>query len=599
MVMKKKGLQTTHLKKQQLAFFGIMLVSLIVLNIFAEAIYRRIDLTKEKRYTLSPASKALVDKLDDVIYFNIFLEGDMPSSYKRLRTSTKDMLNEFRHASGGKIEFHFEDILEGKAINEKEDIIKQLYNKGVQYARPEISEEDATNTDKYIIPGGTAFYKGVEYPVNFLKREFGRELEAEINGSIELLEYEIGNALRKALTGKEVKIAFTQGHGELEYEDVADISKSLSEFYKVESINLNMNDTNFLKRYAAKVLENPANQDQLLIDAALKDMLQYKGLIVAKPRFSFTSTEKFLLDQYTMNGGRIIWLVDALIADIDSVAKYPSLMTADYDINLNDLFFKYGVRINPTLVQDLQCHGIPVLQQKGGSRPGFLPWIFYPTFSPDSKHPIARNLTSVWGRFVNNIDTVSKGNQTKTVLLHSSEQSRLAYNPVSISMNIVAMKPDKNLFIKGNQTTALLVEGEFKSPFKYRDGFKDKTSIQFKDQIANNKMIFIADGDLIANQKSSRGEIYPLGYDRFASSHFGEPVQFANTKFFLNCVDYLCDESNLIEVRSKEIVLRLLNKPKVKEEKRFWQMFNMVLPLIVLLLFGLLNAFIRKRKYTR
>lgn len=584
-------------RKQAFILFGLLLLALIVLNIAAEAIYRRIDLTKEKRYTLSPATLQLINKLDDVMYFNIYLDGNLPADYKRLRTAARDMLNEFRYASGGNIEFHFEDVLEDKEVKEKDEILKQLYTKGVQVSRPEMESDETTAADAWIIPGGVAFYKNQEYAVNFLKREFGRDLESEINGSVELLEYEIANSLRRALAGKEVKIAFTQGHGELEYSEVADISKRLSEFYKVESINLNMNDTDFVKRYAREASKQPENADAVILNAALKEMLGYRGLIVAKPRSKFTSAEKFLLDQYVMNGGKIIWLIDALIAEMDSIAKYPTMVTADYDLNLNDIFFKYGVRINPSLIQDLQCHGIPVLQKQGGSRPGFLPWIFYPTFSPDTRHPIARNLTSVWGRFVNNIDTVVKPKQTKTVLLHSSQQSRLAYNPVTISMNMVAIKPNANLFIKGNQTAALLIEGEFQSPFTFREGFKDRTSVKFKDHIDNNRMIFIADGDLIANQKTSRGEVYPLGYDRFASSHFGEPVEFANAKFIMNCVDYLCDNSNIIEVRSKEVVLRLLNKPKVKDEKKRWQLLNMILPLLLLLLFGVINNLKRKRKY--
>jgi ABC-2 type transport system permease protein len=591
-----KQTHTKNLKKQQWISFGMLLAALITMNVLADVFYRRFDLTKEKRYTLSPATAKLVNKLDDVVYFNIYLDGNLPASYKRLRNATRDMLNEFRHASGGNIEFHFEDVLDSKQIQEKEDILKQLYTKGVQYARPELEADEAGSAEKYIIPGGVAFYKGVEIPVNFLKREFGKDFDGEINGSIELLEYEIGNVLRKALAGKETRIAFTQGHGELGFDELADISKSLGDYYKVEAFQLNMNDTSFLKRYAAAVVGKP-NVETALLEAALKDLMSYRGIIVAKPRFKFSSTEKFLLDQYVMNGGRVIWLIDALIAEMDSVAKYPGIMTADYDLDLNDLFFKYGVRINPNLIQDLQCHGIPVIQREGGSSPGFLPWLFYPTFTPDGKHPVVKNLTSIWGRFVNSIDTVPKKNQTKTVLLHSSNESRLAFNPVSVSMNMLAMKPDPALFIRGNQTAALLVEGGFQSPFKLRSGFRDKTSIQYKDKIDYNRMIFIADGDMIANQKISSGEIYPLGYDRFASRHFGEPIRFANSKFIQNCVDYLCDESNLIEVRSKEIVLRLLNKPKVKEEKGFWQILNMSLPLVILLIFGLVNGFIRRRKY--
>ncbi len=590
-------MKTIHVKQAWMRYL-LFLGTLVALNILSDAFYRRIDLTKEKRYTLSPATKKLVEQLDDVVYFNIYLDGNLPSAYKRLQNSAKDMLNEFRHVSNGNIEFHFEDILEGKSIQEKDDILKQLYGKGLQFAKPELEADEAASADKYIIPGGVAFYKGTEYPLNFLKREFGKDLEGEINGSVELLEYEIGNALRRALAGKEIKIGFTQGHGELAPDDLADIAKKLGEFYKVDGLLFNLNDTSFLKRYSGKLgkTEDPETE---LIQLVLKDMMTYRGIIVAKPRERFSSVEKFLLDQYVMNGGRLLWIVDPLLAEMDSIAKYPSIMTIDYDLDLNDLFFRYGVRLNTNLIQDLQCHGIPVLDRKGGNRPGFLPWLFFPTLTPDGGHPIVKNLTSVWARFVSSIDTIPKKNQQKTVLLHSSPESRIAFNPVNISMNMLAMKPDPRLFIKGNQTCAVLIEGGFQSPFKMRSGFKGKTGIPYKDAISQNKMIFIADGDIIANQKSGRGEIYPLGYDRFASSHFGEPIEFANAKFIQNCVDYLCDSSNLIEVRSKEVVLRLLNKPKVKAEKTYWQAFNLLLPLLALFAFGIINEWLRRRKYTR
>ncbi len=596
--MTDKKTKANNPKKQQLTGFIILLVAIAVVNILSESLYRRFDLTKEKRFTISPATKKLINKLDDVVYFNIYLEGDFPNSYKRLRNASRDMLEEFRRASDGNVEYIFEDVFGKKEIQEKEEIMKQLVGKGLEYTTPEI-EADQASSDKFIIPGGMVYYKGIEYPINLLKRDFGKKLEDEINGSIEMLEYEIGNVIRKCVAGKEVRIAFTVGHGELPVSSIVDIAKELSNFYRVEKINLNLNDTDCISRYASRMLAHPNESEKILLNGVLNDLKSYKGLVVAKPREHFSSTETFLLDQYVMSGGKVIWLVESLIAEMDSVAKYGAIMTANYDIGLDDIFFKYGVRINPTLIQDLNCHGIPVMDKKGSGRPGFLPWIFYPLFSPDGQHPIVRNLTSVWGQFVGTIDTIPRPYQKKHILLHSSEQSRVAYNPVSVSMNQVSMNPNPALFIKGNQMAAVLLEGQFKSPFEYRPGFQEKTIIPFKPETADNDMIFIADGDIIANQKSSRGEVFPLGYDRFASQYKGEPVSFANKKFFLNCVDYLCDESNLIEVRNKEIVLRLLDRPRVKDEKFRWQVFNMLLPIILLLVFGFINSFVRKRKYAK
>jgi gliding motility-associatede transport system auxiliary component len=577
---------------------AILLLSVVVVNLASDMWHKRIDLTKEGRYTLSGATVDLTQKLEDVVYIQIFLDGEFPSEYRRLKNATRDMLNEFRHAADGNIEYRFEDLLTDKTTEEKENILQQLSKKGLQITQPEIDEDEAA-TAKYIIPAGLVIYKNREYPLNLLKREFGQPLEQEINGSIELLEYEIGNIIRKCVTEKEVKIAFAEGHSELDEFQVADISKSLQEFYRVDRININILDTACTKPFLKSIQKNPERGGEILLNGVIEQMKSYKAIIIAKPRISFLDEELFLLDQYVMAGGKLIVLAESLIAEIDSVARYGSLMTADYNLNINDLLFRYGARINPDLIQDLNSHGIPVMSADGSGKPGFRPWIFYPLFAPDGDHAIVRNLTAIWGQFVSSIDTLPNKEVTKTVLLHSGENSRLANNPVNISINMVGMKFNPEMFTKPNNISAVLLEGKFKSVFAHRPAIKENSAILFKEEIANNSMIIISDGDLIANQvnKTDR-QIYPLGYDRFASKAFNEPIIFANKKFFLNCVDYLCDDSNLIDVRAKKIVLRLLDKVKVKAERTKWQLINMVLPVVVIILFGFVNSFFRKRKYT-
>jgi ABC-2 type transport system permease protein len=571
---------------------------LVVFNFMANEFYFRLDLTKEKRYTLSPSSVGLLNKLDDDLYVTIFLDGDLPIEYKQLQSATRDILNEYRLASDGKIKFDFEDILANKDIKEKEAILKDIFQKGLQIEQPDVRPDEAP-TQKYILPSGIVFYKGKEYPINLLKRQFGKSLEVEINNSIELLEYEIGTAIRKGLSGKSIKVAFSSGHGELSSTQTADIANSLSEFYSLNRINLNLRDSNCYKNFASDVVNNPQKPVfSILVEGLINQLKSYKGLIIAKPTLEFTEPEKYILDQYVMNGGKIIFLVENLLAEMDSVAKYGQVMTVNHSHNLDDILFQYGVKVKPNLVQDIQCHGIPAINQQT-NRPGFWPWIFYPLYSAVDDNPVSRNLENVWGRYCSTIDTTSRKTLKKTVLLRSSPQSRVAANPVLISLDILKNRQDPSNFRNGNQISAVLVEGEFISPFRYRDGVKRAFDLPFSESIEQNSMIVISDGDLIRNQVSSDGRVYPLGYDKFASKQFSTPVEFANKKFFLNCVDYLCDENNLIEVRSKEVILRLLDKSKLKNEKLFWQSFNMILPILIILIFGFVNSFYRKRRWAR
>ena len=594
-MVKAKSLKSARRSKMvgRGVLFGI---ALLIINIISDSVYKRFDLTKEKRYTLSQSTQDLLKKIDEEVYITIFLDGELPLDYKRLKSATRDMLNEFRLESSGNINYEFEDVLADKELKDKERILKEMYQKGLRVEQPEV-KPDETPTNRFIIPAGIVFYKGQEYPLNLLKREFGKPLEQEINGSIELLEYEIGTALRKGVAGREIKIAFTEGHGELSLEETADVANELNDFYDVSRININLTDSNCYKMFTKEVTAQPNRPVvSVFVESLIKKLSTYTGLIIAKPIVEFTEPEKFVLDQYVMNGGKVIFLVESLIAEMDSVAKYGRVMTANHNHNLDDLLFNYGVKVQPTLIQDLQSHGIPAINQQT-NRPGFWPWWFYPLFNSIDDNPVSRNLENVWGQYCSTLDTTARKDISKTVLLRSSPQSRVAHNPVMISLDILKVRPDPANFKNGNQIAAVLMEGKFTSPFKHRDGVKRAFDIEYKKEIDNNSMIVIGDGDLIKNQISSTGQIYPLGYDRFGSQNFGQPVEFANKKFFLNCVDYLCDESNLIEVRNKEVILRLLDKNKVKKERFKWQMINMVIPIALVLLFGLFNALYRRKRW--
>lgn len=592
--------KTISKKQRRLAMLKklvLFVAALFFINVIGDKFYQRFDLTKEKRYTLSESTKKIVSQLDDEIYFTIFLDDDLPLEYKRLRSATRDMLNEYKYESSGKISFDFEDVLQDKELKDKEAILKEFNQKGLKIERPELRPDEAPS-EKFIIPAGIAFYKGQEYTINLLKREFGKPIEEEINGSIELLEYEISNVIRKGLKGVRPKLAFSTGHGELTDTETADISKELSSYYDIARLNLNLRDSNCYKMFTEEVVNNPNKEPfAVLVEGLICQLSQYNGLIVAKPTKEFTEPEKFVLDQYVMNGGKVIFLVEELLAEMDSVGKYGQVMTINHQHNLGDLLFHYGVKVKPTLIQDLQSHGIPAINQQT-NRPGFWPWIFYPLFNSIDDNPVSKNLENIWGRYCSTLDTTARKTLKKTVLLRSSPQSRVAHNPALISLDMLRTKPDPNNFANGNQIAAVLVEGQFTSPFRYREGVKSAFDIPYKEGVNSNAMIVIGDGDLIRNQMHSDGQIYPLGYDKYGSSHFKTNVEFANKKFFLNCVDFLCDANNLIEVRSREVELRLLDKGKIKNERLFWQSLNMLLPICIILLFGLLNGFLRKRRWT-
>lgn len=569
MKMQTTGMKKRSFKVQALTELGLVIAVVVVLNLILTNHFFRIDLTSEKRYSLSPNTVKLVEKVDDVLYVKVYLEGEFPAGFKRLRQSTKEMLDEFAAYSGGKLEYEFIDPFEGADAKKANDILRELGDKGLQPTNVQIKKDDES-TQKLIVPGAIFYYKGKEYPVNLLKAQFGQSPESVINESIELMEYEMANTLRKCLEKQAKQIAFIDDHGELDKWDVADASQELKAFYAVTRIPLG--------------LQTP------------ESLMKNEALIIAKPSKPFSEYEKFLLDQFVMHGGKILWLVESQIADMDSLGKGSMFMTGSYELNLDDMLFKWGVRVNPNMVQDLQCNAIPILStlRNGTPQQKLLPWMFFPVAAPPQQNPhiTVKGIDPVFFQFASGIDTTSNKDIRKTILLSSSPYSRAVGAPVKVDLNLARVQPDPTMFTKGNVPLAVLVEGKFNSLFQYREGAKTD-ALPFRESIDHGKMIVIADGDVIRNQrKQSTGEIFPLGYDRYTNQQFG------NKRFILNCMDYLCDDSGIIEVRAKEIKLRLLDKGKLKKDRLQWQLINMVTPLLLLLLFGGINKWIRKRKYS-
>jgi ABC-2 type transport system permease protein len=557
------------LKLQSLIELGLVIGLIIVANLISSAVFMRADLTKEKRFSLSSTTKELAKKLDDVLYVKVYLKGDFPADFKRLRNATQEMLDEFRAISKNKIEYEFVDPFEGVEKKGQLDVLRQLSEKGLQPTQAFSTKVDEEEK-KIIVPGALCYFKDKEMPLNLLKKQdMGEAPEEVINKSIEGLEYEIGNILRKCVAGDKPKLAFLTGHGELNEQEVGSISYELSEFYEVQRFDLTAPDS-------------------------LQSLNKFAGIIIAKPTEPFSEFHKFKIDQYVMNGGKVLWLVDPVFANIDSLRRYPEMLSISYDLRLDDMLFKYGVRLNQDLIQDMKSGDISLTTGFEGSsvQQRKFRWIFYPLFSSSSQHPIVRNIDAVHGQFVSSIDTTANKKISKTVLLQSSENSRVQNSPVRISFEILRRPINPALFNKPYRMSAVLLEGEFESVFRYRQkaGSGD-ADLPFKESIAKNSMIVISDGDIIRNLVRPSGEIYPLGFDRNTGETFG------NKKFIMNCIDYLCDGSGLIEVRTKEIKLRMLNKVKVKDEKMKWQLINMLLPIALILLFGGVNYYIRKKRY--
>lgn len=559
-------------KYQSFFRFVLMLFAIILINIIGNEYYKRFDLTIEKRFTLSKATKELLKNVDDIVYVKVYLEGEFPAGFKRLKNSVKEMLDEFRAYSGGNIQYVFIDPSSSKDLQERNAIYQQLIGKGLHPTNLKVQGDDQFS-QKIIFPGALFSYQGRELPLQLLENQIGFGPQQVLNNSIELLEYKLANQIKKLIQRKKPVILFTTGQGELPYEQVADISATLEELeYEVGNIDLTKS----------------------LIPKAT-DLL-----IIAKPTRRFREQEKLKIDQFIMNGGNVLWLIDRVNAEMDSLRGKTVYFAKPYDLNLEDQLFKYGVRINADLVQDIQCNQIPLVVGYMGDAPQteLFPWFYYPVVTSRNQHAIVKNLDAISFKFCNTIDTVRAQGVNKTVLLQSSQYSKALLAPVRLHFSMLQQPPDPNTFKSKHLPIAVLLEGSFESVFKNRlaGSFKailDSIDQPFLAESKFSKMIVVADGDVIRNEISRDGSAYPLGFYPFTEQ------TFANKDFILNCIEFLIDDRQLIETRNKEIKLRLLDKTKIKREKNKWQILNVGLPLILITIFGLIYNWGRRRKYTR
>lgn len=563
----------SNIKLQSWLQFIISVAGIILVAALCSRVRIRLDLTEDKRYTLSAPTKKILDEIRNDIYVQVYLDGDIPVPLKRLKRSVQEMLDEFRVASDRHIDYEFINPSEAKDSREREALYNSLFNKGLNPVNIQARDEEGGKTQKLIFPGMIVNYNEIEIPVNFLKNNPSVSYEHNILNSIEGLEYELVQTIATATSDTIYKIAFIEGHGELQEVEVADITINLARYFTV---------------------------DRGIIGGKPGSLDSYAAIIIADPEREFSEEDKLIIDQFIMNGGKVLWLAEEVYINSDSLFSGETVGLYN-PLNIEDQLFRYGVRINPEIVQDIDCQVIRLSVTTGGEQKQIVPapWLYYPVLTPNQHHPVSRNLNKVKGEFVNTIDTVGLDTSIrKTVLLTSSAFARTLSPPMLIRLKEAETSPSRRDFTKSHLPVAVLLEGVFPSAFKNRMTTHLISDSNFKIRTGSSptKMIVIADGDIIRNEVRRTGTSespFPLGQDKYTGELYG------NRDFIVNCLNYLIDDNGLLELRSRELKLRLLDKQRLKDEKFFWQMINIFSPVLLVILSGLVYSFIRRRKYAR
>ncbi len=556
-------------RKKDLTRLAIILAGILLINFAASLIFTRFDFTAEKRYTLSPITKNILAGLQDQVQITVYLEGDFPAGFKRLRNATNDLLRDFDSYAVGKLQFDFVNPITGDQKSQEESY-QRLKELGIEPTKV-IAKTEGGMLQKIIFPAALVTYKGIQIPVKLIQTRAGISPEEVLNNSIQNLEYAFASAIKKVTTGGSVRIGFIEGHGELNDLQLSDAMKSLGDSYEVGRVNL--------------------------ATIPFKGLDRLKVLIIAKPEKPFSEEDKYKIDYFVMNGGSLIWSLDQVNAELDSLRGAEEQLAFPKKLNLDDILFKYGLRLNYDLIADMNAAQIPlnVGDVGGQSQIQLLPWLFYPVFVPVSTHPVVKNLDGIKSEFPGTIDLIAVKNVRSEVILSSSPYSRKLEVPTMLSLQMVEQEPDPSLFQSTPMPAGVLLEGNFTSNFRNRpvpQGIAEQLNIPEISKPA--KVIVFSDGDIFKNQiNSSDDSPYPLGFDRYTQQ------QYANKSLLLNAVDYLSDDSGIIGLRNKEIKLRLLDRAKIRQEKTFWQLTNIGLPIILLIVCGIFQHYYRIRKYTR
>lgn len=543
---------------------GLMLVLLI--NLVASQYFYRFDLTEEKRFSIKAQTKALLQGLDDQVYIEVYLEGELNASFRRLKNSIRELLDEFQVYSGNQVKVSFTDPTTALSQKARNEFMEDLALKGITPTRV-VERKDGQTSEKLIFPGAVISYGGLETGVMLLKDNKARSAEERINQSIEGLEYQLASAIHKLTNLDRKRIGFLQGHGELDSLAAASFNNAMLEVYDVFKVNLQRK-------------------------ASLTD---YDALVVAKPTRAFSEADKYKLDQFIIHGGRVLFLLDKLEATMDSASR-EDYFAFPYELRLDDLLFKYGVRINADLVQDRTAGLYPVVTGQQGGKPQvqLMDWPFFPLVNRYADHPITRNLDAVILKFASSMDTVKAEGIVKTPIAFTSAYARKVAAPVPASINEIRRNVKPESFSSGPIPVAYLLEGEFTSLYKNRFLPEGADAENFRAEGKSSKVIVFADGDLARNDVNPRtGNPQQLGLDPFTN------YTFANEELLMNALAYLTDADGLISARTKEIKIRLLNKEQLRTGKTKWQVINLVVPVVLLVLYGIIRVYFRNRKFAR
>ncbi|MFV0591339.1 MAG: gliding motility-associated ABC transporter substrate-binding protein GldG [Draconibacterium sp.] len=552
----------------------VAVVSLAILLVFyaSSSFLFRIDLTVDKRYSLSPVSKQIAAEIQEPVSIEFFLEGELEHGLKKLQREVFEKVAVLNAYSAKPIRLKVTDIYRITSPEKRDAKIQELYEKGIKPTSFRHKTETGVAT-KFIIPGALIRIGSKEVAVNFLKYNQDFSGEYNFNHSVESVEFELVNAFQKLLRSKKSTVAFLEGHGEFDQYQVMDFANALSGDFDVTRIN-----TTLLGKYADN----------------------FDILIVAGPDKPFSEPDKFIIDQYIMNGGKVVWLIDPVKVDVDSLSRGYRTFAFPHDINLGDQLFKYGTRLNYELLQDVVCSDIAVNTAPPGVKPQYTlhPWYYSPLLVPNDQHPISRNLDKVFAEYVSSVDTISGTPElTKSVILSTSPYARRVKSPSSVSLQNIDNPPARELFNTSFIPVGVLIEGKFTSLYKNRMveqwGFSSASALP---ESKPTKMVVFADAGIVSNLVNYSGEqpqVSEMGYDKVARRTWG------NKEFLMNTIFYLNDDRGIMQLRNRTIKLRLLDQVKLREQKVFWQWLNVLLPALVMALFGLLYNLVRKYRYNR
>lgn len=581
-----------NIKKNEIVSLVITVIIIVMVNIIGSFVYTRFDLTSEKRYTLSDKSKEILKGLDDYVYFRVYLEGEFPAGFKKLRKETKEMLDEFR-AYSKYIDYEFINPSESNDPGDRENTYKILYQSGLNNYTATMQTNNGIQ-QIMIWPGILVSYREKEIAVDLLSAQSGQRQETVLNNSSQDLEYKLISAIKDITEGKSSTVAFIEGHGELNDAEVYDIANTLATKYTLRRISID-------EKMTALTHRDYDNDSNVVVKPI------FDAIVIAKPTLPFSEKDKFIIDQYVMYGGKVLWLLDHVKADMDSLKTVESMMGTTLDVNLDDQLFRYGVRLNNNLLLAYPCAQIGLVTGQGNNmQSALLPWYYFPLLSPASQHPIVKNLEAVKSDFTSSLETTTSAPEIQKIpLLKTSDYTKISSAPVYVSLNILNERPNPQMFPKKGQVTAYLLNGKFNSLYANRlpEALLSSNEIAFKDESVPTSMIVIADGDIIRNQfaqldfakKNNKrvGSPLPLGYDQYTNNTYG------NKQFIENAISYLVDGEGLINIHTRELKIRLLDMNKVNSKQTTWQVVNVVLPSVVMVLFGFVMAFIRKKKYNK